>query len=257
MSCPNCSCGKCLRRNPGFSISGDIFYCGCGGCDNEVTDENNLCFFCKEAECSLREKPCLVEDFQGLRRNPWKDDGISGYMFTPAKREKRRFDALVERLAVHLDDAVAVLTEMTPKDRAEAVFMAIDGPHGLICLEPDYTEFDLSASARKYYEDVEDDWIENGNPKSLALGAVGYLSENSDSVLGGPHPYHIRSEMVPKGGWSYMSHITGYRGLAPGSAFYFAQYIGMDALEEALDLADSMSWREYFRYTQRRRAELG
>ena len=55
---------------PSFSFSGEIFYCRCRGCDNQVTKENGLCFFCEEAGCN--SDSCDVEGFQGLRRNPYR-----------------------------------------------------------------------------------------------------------------------------------------------------------------------------------------
>lgn len=55
------------RHNPEFSISGDIFFCSCLGCSNEVTKEDALCFFCQEAGCQPYTKPCLAKGFQGLR----------------------------------------------------------------------------------------------------------------------------------------------------------------------------------------------
>jgi hypothetical protein len=58
-------------RNPEFSISGELFFCSCLGCSNEVTREDALCFFCQEAGCTPFGKPCLIQDFQGLR-NPLK-----------------------------------------------------------------------------------------------------------------------------------------------------------------------------------------
>lgn len=178
------------------------------------------------------------------RDNPWKDDGISGYMFAPTKREKRRFDALVDRLSDHLEMAAEVLAGKSERYRERVVFMVADGPVGLVCLIPYYIGFDNKA---------EDRWYLTGDPKSLSLGAVGRLSQRSPkSDLSGPSKFHIRSEMIPKGGWPYMTHIPGYRGLAPGSAFYYTQYVGMNALEEALDIADSMDWDEYFRYTRNR-----
>ena len=63
------------QHNPSFSISGDIYYCSCGGCDNEVSDESNLCFFCKEADCAPGHR-CQAEGFQGLRRNPYTDQEL-------------------------------------------------------------------------------------------------------------------------------------------------------------------------------------
>jgi hypothetical protein len=58
-----------VGRNPSFSVSGDIFYCGCPGCSNEVTQEDALCFFCKEAGCQFQRGECSAKNFQGLRRN--------------------------------------------------------------------------------------------------------------------------------------------------------------------------------------------
>jgi len=58
------------KRNTSFSISGEAFYCSCLGCANDVTREDAMCFFCKEAGCRPLEKPCLAKDFQGLHRNP-------------------------------------------------------------------------------------------------------------------------------------------------------------------------------------------
>ncbi len=75
-----------------FSFSGEIFYCRCIGCANEVTSDGGLCFFCREAGC-MSAGGCLAQDFQGLRR------------FNPVGRESpaTKKIKMLERAAIWLE----------------------------------------------------------------------------------------------------------------------------------------------------------